>query len=83
MMLRFPQRSPTIVDMEHPNLARVRHHRSTSDLAEQSFHIVIVRALEERPNSGPSRYTADDVAKAAGLSRARVYQIRDAAKGTE
>lgn len=82
-MLRLPQRSSSILDMEHPNLMTIRNRRMGLDVAEQSFHIIIRRAMAERPNSGPSRYTADDVAKAAGISRARVYQLIDAAKVTE
>lgn len=66
--------------MEHPNLGRLRRSRSTLVIAERARDAEIRRAMAERPNSGPSMYTAEDVAKAAGISRPRVYQILDKAK---
>ena len=51
------------VAMARERLESVREH----------FVEVIARAVEERPVKGD--YTVDDVARAAGISRARVYQL--------
>lgn len=60
---------------EHPNISRVRNARSAEVMAKRFLDAEIKRAMSERDG-----YTADDVASAASVSRARVYQIIDEAK---
>lgn len=72
-------RPSNMFDMDHPNLLLVRRARIDATAADTAFQAAILVALENRPKSGPSAYTATDVANAAGMSRARVYQIASAA----
>jgi DNA-directed RNA polymerase sigma subunit (sigma70/sigma32) len=66
---------------KHVNLLRVENARE--ELADQEFRFreALLVAMRARPTTGPDRYTADDVAEAAGISRARVYQILEEEKG--
>jgi hypothetical protein len=61
----FSDYSPECVDvaMAADSMKSVREH----------FVDMIARAVEER--AGHADYTVDDVARAAGISRARVYQL--------
>lgn len=55
---------------DHPNLARIRRARLALDMAERMFRAEIDRSVRDREG-----YTMDAVAKAANVSRQRVYQI--------
>lgn len=71
---------------EHPNISRVRNARSAEVMAKRFLDAEIIRAMKERAvtrlheDDARGRYTAAEVAEAANVSRARVYQILDEAK---